>query len=344
MVQQLQEPIPCPQAWEGHRLSPSDWALDLPGPVLEELYGVAERVRERRLRTPHFGTEAYSAPEFAKLVPGLLEELESGKGFVLLRGLDLDALDDRVRDAGAIYWAMGLQIGPPVSQNVKGELLGSVRNEGGSVVQGHYRGSKSGKELTFHTDNSDATSLLCVRKAASGGLSSMVSSMAVHNYLLENSPEVLPALYEPIYFDWRGEEPEGWKPYYRCPIFSYYEGRLSARYVWNAIKSAQEKYAGVIPPFSDQQRTALEAFAAAAEQPALKLDFQLEHGDVLLFNNYTVMHSRTEYQDAEELELRRHLMRLWFAIPNSRPLAPDFVERYGVMVPGEPRGGYKPRL
>ncbi|WP_254610110.1 MULTISPECIES: hypothetical protein [unclassified Bacillus (in: firmicutes)] len=41
-------------------------------------------------------------------------------------------------------------------------------------------------------------------------------------------------------------------------------------------------------------------------------------------NNYIVLHSRTVYEDYEEPERKRHLLRLWLTIPNGREIAPDF--------------------
>ena len=45
-------------------------------------------------------------------------------------------------------------------------------------------------------------------------------------------------------------------------------------------------------------------------------------GDWQMVNNHIVMHARTEFEDYPEIERKRHLLRMWLAMPNSRPLSP----------------------
>ena len=45
--------------------------------------------------------------------------------------------------------------------------------------------------LPYHTDPSDVVGLLCLRKAKSGGISSLVSVASVYNEILENHPAYL---------------------------------------------------------------------------------------------------------------------------------------------------------
>ena len=47
---------------------------------------------------------------------------------------------------------------------------------------------------------------------------------------------------------------------------------------------------------------------------------------------------RTAFEDHPEPDRKRHLLRLWLAPPNARPLPKVFAERYGSITPGE-RGG-----
>jgi hypothetical protein len=50
----------------------------------------------------------------------------------------------------------------------------------------------------------------------------------------------------------------------------------------------------------------------------------LEPGDLQLLNSYVTLHDRTAYDDYDEPERKRHMLRLWLDVPNRRPLAPDF--------------------
>jgi alpha-ketoglutarate-dependent taurine dioxygenase len=50
---------------------------------------------------------------------------------------------------------------------------------------------------------------------------------------------------------------------------------------------------------------------AFLSDPAHRLDLWLERGQIQVLNNRVIVHGRTAYQDADEPEHRRHLVRLW---------------------------------
>ena len=68
---------------------------------------------------------------------------------------------------------------------------------------------------------------------------------------------------------------------------------------------------------------------------------ELERGDFQLLNNYVILHSRTPFEDFDEADQKRHLFRLWMAIPSSQPLPPAFEEYFGDVRPGAVRGGVR---
>ncbi len=55
----------------------------------------------------------------------------------------------------------------------------------------------------------------------------------------------------------------------------------------------------------------------------------LEVGDIQLCNNYTTLHSRTAFEDWAEPERRRHMLRLWLALREPRPLPAKFPRQLG---------------
>jgi alpha-ketoglutarate-dependent taurine dioxygenase len=58
-------------------------------------------------------------------------------------------------------------------------------------------------------------------------------------------------------------------------------------------------------------------------EPALRVEFALEQGDLFFVNNRWILHNRTAFEDHPEAEQRRHLVRLWLrAWPGAAPLAP----------------------
>jgi len=58
----------------------------------------------------------------------------------------------------------------------------------------------------------------------------------------------------------------------------------------------------------------------------------------LFTHNHTIMHDRTAYEEWGDLARRRHLLRLWLAIPGARPLPDVYAQRYGSTTIGD-RGG-----
>jgi hypothetical protein len=68
---------------------------------------------------------------------------------------------------------------------------------------------------------------------------------------------------------------------------------------------------------------------------------ELERGDLQLLNNFVIWHSRTSFEDFEDPDQKRHLMRLWMSTPNSPELPPEFEEFFGDTRPGSVRGGVR---
>ena len=64
--------------------------------------------------------------------------------------------------------------------------------------------------------------------------------------------------------------------------------------------------------------------------------------DIVLLNNWVTLHRRHEFEDHDDPQLRRHLLRVWLAMPNSRPLDPLFRDNYGATEAGAIRGGMRP--
>lgn len=343
MSEILRKTIGDRTAWKGSDLERSDeWVYQLRSETLEESDAAASEARRRGLDVldfskPSWGSKEFPIPSFEPLVEPILDQLENGLGFLLIRGVDATSHD--VGHLASIFWGLHSYLGESVPQSIKGDHLGHVRDEGGdSIVKGHNRGYKSTKATAFHSDDCDIVSLFCLRAAQKGGLSGVASAAQIHNDILKDHPDLLEVLYQPFYVDWQGEEPAGWKPYFTCPVFSYFAGRLSIRGGVSKIYSAQEKYRDV-PRLTDKQKAALDVLQRAASDN--QIEFALEPGDIFTVNNYAVVHSRTAYEDFGPVGERRHLMRLWLTPPNARPLADDFSERYGSSTAGVPRGLYR---
>src|SRR6185503_1254103 len=125
----------------------------------------------------------------------------------------------------------------------------------------------------------------------------------------------------------RGETPKGMLPYYLIPVFNYYEGYVTAIYQRQYIDSAQ-RFPDA-PRLTPAHVEALDLFDTLANDPRLNFSMTLERGDMQFVYNHTLLHDRTGFEDWPETDKRRHLLRLWLAVPGARPLPPVFAQRYG---------------
>jgi alpha-ketoglutarate-dependent taurine dioxygenase len=239
------------------------------------------------------------------------EALENGRGFAVIAGPPSDP--SAPEEATALYWLAGQMLGEPMAQNVEGVLLYDVRDTGRQLTEG-ARFSVTNYESSFHTDNSfgdtvlDYVGLLCLCPARSGGLSQVVSGVAVHDGLHREAPEVLEVLTRPFHFDRRGGVRPGEAPTARFPVLEQTERGPLYRYLRYWIEAGHEK-AG--EPLSAEQRRALDVLDEVLARPGLRAEFALKPGDMFFINNRWILHNRTAFEDFPDPERRRHLVRLW---------------------------------
>ena len=332
-----------PGLWHGRDLqNKEDWIFRFPMSAIEEIRSALRSVQAKGLNPPNFGKADFPLPKFSVVLQEMLEELEHGRGFFLMRGFP--AAEFTEAESEIIFWGLGQHLGIPLSQNAEGHLLGHVRNLGLDINKTNVRAYQTTSELIFHNDQSDVIMLMCLKTAKSGGMSRLVSVTAIQNEFQRRRPDLLEELYRPFYIDRRGErgrEDEGDEPYYALPVLSYHKGLVSARYIRGYIESAQRF--PEVPRLTSRQVEALDLFDAISNEPGMALSFQMEPGDFQLANNYCVLHARTNFEDWPELADRRHLLRLWVAAPNSRELPPCFEPRFGTCEGGKKRGGIPPK-
>ena len=323
-----------PSAWIGAQLArhPEQWIYTLSPAEIDELETAVAGVRGRDLAG--LRRRDFPLPKLGPALEGLRDEVLNGRGFVLIRGLPVEGRP--IADSAAAYWGIGMQFGNPRSQNAMGHLLGHVRDLGLATSDPNVRTYQTTERQHFHTDSCDIVGLLCLKTAKSGGLSSIVSSMAIYNEMAKRRPDLARRLFEPFATDRRGEVPVGEKPYFDMPVYNDYQGYLSAIYSGTYIRSAQ-RFAEV-PRLTQEDIDALEMFDDLANDKELRLDMELRPGDMQFLHNHTCLHDRTAFVDWPEPERKRHLLRLWLAAPGARPLPPIFAPRYGSTTIGD-RGG-----
>ncbi|MGE0311500.1 MAG: TauD/TfdA family dioxygenase [Lautropia sp.] len=306
-----------------------DWIVRLDDADIAALDRALADVRRAGLAIHDVDRNAFSIPALAPKIRRMLDLIETGPGFVLLKGLPIERYSSA--DAAMIYWGIGAQMGPAFAQNAQGDVLGHVRDLGADWKKDmRARGYQTRMRLPFHNDSTDVVGLLCLRSAKSGGESRIVSSPALHNAFLTTRPDLWAVMCEPFCVDRRGEESEGQKPWYVTPCFNHHEGRLFVRYNRTFIESAQRF--PEVPRLSKAQTEALDLMDALCNDPAYYLDMRFEPGDMQFLCNYDVLHSRNDYEDWPEASRKRHLLRLWLRTPRFSSLPAAFADRNADMI------------
>ncbi|ADJ47539.1 hypothetical protein AMES_5714 [Amycolatopsis mediterranei S699] len=208
-------------------------------------------------------------------------------GFVLLRGCEFT--DGRTVDRGAVGDLMS--VFGKISARDGGTAIWPVRP---ATTDVHATFSVRAGAAEWHTDAAyrdvpeDLVALLCVRPAADGGVSRLLHQRHARTGL---DADVVTALRQPS-FSWRPPAVFGGGSIRQFPVLA----SDTVRWRWDNLEVAR--------PHNAVAASFREHLAAASGA----LDLPLQAGDVLVFDNRRVLHSRTAFTDP-----RRHLLRvrLW---------------------------------
>lgn len=321
--------ITSPDAWIGPAIQQdASWTLRLDHNDIAEIDAALATAKRNRTCIP-FDPPAFQLQNLRNKLDGVLDEIQNGRGFKLIRGIPRERYSDE--DCEIIYWGIARYFGTPVSQNARGHLLGHVRDEGRTTSDPNARAYQTNQRMDFHTDMLpiDVLGLFCLRTAKSGGASKLTSALTIHNVLRKERPDLLDALYGLFHLDWRGEEPNGENPWFSIPMYSECSGRITTRICSLVYYESAARFGEQYRP-TPLQREALLAVQEIANRPELMLTMDFQEGDFQLINNHTMMHAREAYEDYPEPVRQRHLLRMWIAVPDAkrRPLADSLSDRY----------------
>jgi len=320
------KPISAANAWRGEALArETSWLVRLSEAEVADVERALAAARGTGKPLEAITREDFPLAAMRPRLEQALADMYGGRGFVVLRGLPVGRWSDE--DTGLVFWGLGRHLGSPLYQNPQGELLGHVYDHGRTYGNIDVRGYETNAYLPYHTDAGDMVGLLCLRRSLEGGLSSIVSSVTVHNEILANHPEYLGLLYNGFYYIRREaaltERGVSERP---IPVFGARDGVVSCRYIRNQINAGAVKR-GV--PLTTLEQAALDYLDECTRRPDLKLDMDLEPGDIQFINNYTILHSRTGFVDGPEPHQKRHMLRLWLKFPKAWPLGPEFPAHMG---------------
>lgn len=328
--------ITSPVAWTGRDMmvTPERWTYRLSDAEVAEIENAATAFIDSGRPLGLITRDLFPLPKFGVWLENLRENLIRGIGFQLITGLPVENYTGDMR--ATIFCGIGSHIGRARSQNAAGHLLGHVRDVGADINDPNTRIYQTTSRQSFHTDSCDVVGLLCIREAMSGGDSMLASSVTAYNEILKRRPDLAPYLFLPVATDRRGEVPENEDPFFTIPVYSWHRNFLTCIYQRNYIDSARRFETA--PRLSAQQVEALDLLDDIVNESDMHLRMRLQPGDMQFVYNHSLLHDRTAFTDWPEAEKRRHLLRLWLAVPEDRPLPAVFAQRYGSVDIGD-RGG-----
>lgn len=227
-------------------------------------------------------------------------------------------------------------LGLPVPQSSAGTLLAHIRNEGGDYSRHTTRGHQTNSELSFHSDRCDWNLLFYVRPARNGGEVAVVSYDEAAAALTTTNPTALEALFAPFPFDLR-EERIFAEPAWHCrPIlWRNAKGAVRGHYIRRFILDSQRH--SDCPRLGSRQTELLDQFDATIRSLAVSNRFVPCAGDLVVLDNYQVMHARSAFTD--EADSPRLALRTWVAPQVSETLPPSLHLLAGSCLGSVFRGG-----
>ena len=330
------QPLKGAAAWRGDAIAhANDWIDLLSEAQIAELERLGAQMLADGVDMRTVQPDDYPLQACAALIPRWLQALDSGRGFVLVRGLRTHLYSDAL--SAAIYYLLGLHMGEPMLQNERGDLIDHVYATSDKTMDDPDALSiKVRDKLSFHSDSSDVVALMCLRPAKQGGASCLVSGAQIYNEIVLRRPDLAPLLLEPFHWDWRRQDHAAPANTYTSPIISMVDGVFSMYAGSLYILTAQDY--PEVPRLTPQQIEVLELFDAITLEPGMALEMDFRPGDIQWLSNHAALHSRTAFADYREPQRRRHLLRLWLQNRTPRALVPGFGKNSVVQKRGEQRG------
>jgi hypothetical protein len=292
----------------GDVTDPAAWTEHLSHSEIGEIEAAIAHARAKSSDLLEIGKADFPLPTLEQRLKAIERELMDGRGFVLMRGLPRERWSND--DLCTAYWGIGAHLGRPWPQNHRGHLLGDVTDQGKTPGDPTARGNELGQVgLEFHCDGSDLVGLMCLQSGASGGHSAVCNSVALHNKLVRERPDLAAELYKPQPYDMRGEQAPGARGWYELPVFTALNDRLFIRLIGSYIHASQ-RHADA-PRLTPAAREALAWMHDTSESGAFSVMMDFQPGDMQFINNYHVLHGRAPYVDDRAAGKVRHLKRLW---------------------------------
>ncbi|MCC2095830.1 MAG: TauD/TfdA family dioxygenase [Hyphomicrobiales bacterium] len=306
-----------PNVWIGSDMADrGQWIIHFGEADRAELEAAAESVRKRNLLLDDATKDDFHLPRLSSILADVRDELETGRGFVMMRGLPSKAYSND--ELGTLFWGIGTHLGIGVSQSRAGDRLGHVMDIGSRDTRYYTRGGA----LEFHMDPVDVVGLFCLQSAKSGGESRIISALNVYNIILNERPDLMENLKRGFYYSRRAQDPDatGRNIYTQDRIEVFKEGGngMECYYLPASFRAAAQDGAA----FSEKDAEAFAFMDEVCNRPENWLDMEFQEGDMQFLSNRAVLHARTDYEEHDDPVRKRHLLRLWLMMPQwpKRPM------------------------
>jgi len=309
-------PISAPWVWSADELaSEHDWIIQIDSNALEDISIALSSIKKFSPLLKKITAQNFLLPSMRNTFLRVKQLLTKGPGVCLLRGIPVDLYPREEIDL--ILWGLGTHVGQAIPQSFRGDMVGEVMDM--THTGDSRRAYRSPLPLNLHIDSVDVAGLLCLRRAKRGGMSLVTSSFAIHNAILAEQPELMPALYDGYHCRHSESNDSGENPTtpHRVPVF----GLVGDQMVCNFHARPMARSLVQDNLISDPKALeSLEVFKTTSERKDLVHKMMLQPGDLQFLNNRTVLHGRTEFEDYDSLDRKRLMLRLWLSMPDWTPL------------------------
>ena len=316
------EQVQHPSAWYGRDLAndPS-WLVHLTPQDLAEIDAAVRGVKAHGLALGEVGRGNFPLPTLAAKLARWLEEIRTGRGFVVVRGLNVaDYTDDEV---GLIFWALGAYLGDSGHAE-------SARRPARSCLR-PWPPLRRYRRAWLRDQRASAVPLRRLRPGRSAVSAPRQERRPEQHRQLghaaQRDPAAAPGISAAAVQRLSLHQARG------CADRRSGDGATACRCSAPRTATSARGWCATrsTPPasrpasrWSRLELAALDFLDSLAYDPAIHLDMDLQLGDMQLCNNLTILHSRTGFEDWPEPERRRHMIRLWLTFRERRPLADGF--------------------
>src|SRR5688572_12076698 len=119
-------------AWKAPNFSGlQSWIYRLKRETVDELHETLAAIKSKGRTLQTLEAADFPLASLRADVAKLSEDLMGGRGFIIIKGLPRDRYSEE--EAMMLYWGIGSLLGRTLPQNVKGDRVYSVRDEGYNI-------------------------------------------------------------------------------------------------------------------------------------------------------------------------------------------------------------------